>query len=65
MSNDEGSLEFSAMVWLDDEGDEWMYSLFVIHDGDDEQLQAWGASDSKNAAVKSVESELANFFKGV
>lgn len=65
MSNDNGALEVSAMVWFDDDGDEWMHSLFVIHDNREEELHSWGASSTKDEAVVALNHEIIDYFRGV
>lgn len=56
------SLEVSALVWFDELEDSWMYSVFIIHDDEDEELNAWGSSDTKSDAAESVKREIQDYF---
>lgn len=58
----EDALEVSAQVWLDDEIGEWMYSVFIIHNNEEEELHAWGTVESKAKGAEIVGAEITNYF---
>lgn len=64
MTSDD-AFEVSGLVWLDDETDDWMFSLWAIHSDNEEDLLEWGAFELKEDAVESLQASLNNYFSGI
>lgn len=65
MSNSNYAFEVSGLVWLDDDTDDWAFSLFAIHSDTEEELLEWGVKDSKDEAVEGLRVALNNYFNGI